>query len=184
MGRAYKAKRIFLALSIGVGFISAIGVFFIPQKVAEIFYHDASIWMIIVPKSAHLMYGIGFLFITVALLVIALLNLKKQSFILGAGLVLLSIIPFYLGSQGYIIFSHESISFSYPLSTDKYEYGWQDLKEINYFEPTGNERGQYVFTFHDQNELSLEDNLYFSDLIAPLFAKLDSINLKIERAAN
>ncbi|MDQ0272677.1 hypothetical protein [Cytobacillus purgationiresistens] len=180
MGR-YEARHIFLALSIGIGVLSALSIAFIPQIVGTIVHHDTGIWKVFVPKSAHYMYGIGFFLITIAMLIIALMNVKKLSIVLAVGLTLVSMIPFYIGAQAYVVFSHDKISFSQLLSGDKYEYSWDELDAVHYYEPIEDRRGRFEFTFHDDNHFSLEDNLYFSDIINPLVLKLDSINLAITR---
>ncbi|WP_433958341.1 hypothetical protein [Cytobacillus horneckiae] len=177
MTKNYEPRQVFLVLCIATAIFSLILLLFIPQIIADIVHHTSGVWQVFVPKGNFVVYAVGFFLIFLSLFILFILDIKKKSILLSILCILLSIIPFYIGSQSYIIFANDSISYSPIFSAEKKKYTWDELSAVTYFKAKEGEKSEYVFTFKDDNTITLEDNSYFGNIINPLQIKLKEIGI-------
>ncbi|MFE8697372.1 hypothetical protein ACFYKT_13600 [Cytobacillus sp. FJAT-53684] len=181
MTKNYEPRHIALAISIVIAILSLFLIIFIPQTVADIVHYSSGVWHVFVPKENLIVYGIGFFLLFLASLILFIFNMKKRGIYLSIACVLLSLIPFYMGSQSYLIFSNDSISLSPILSSKVTDYTWNDVKSVTFYEGEEGERSEYVFIFHDGHSITLEDNAYFQKIVTNLEIKLAEVNLRVDR---
>ncbi len=181
MDRRYEPRHICLAIGIIIAISSFILLIFIPQTVANSVHFSSGVWHIFVPKENFLGYGIGFFLLFLVPMILFIMDIKKISILVSIFILLLSFIPFYISSQSYIIFADDSITFSPILSSKVNHYSWTDVSEITYYKAKMGERSEYEFVFQDGNNLTLEENPYFSSIRNALNIKLKEIGLIIQR---
>lgn len=181
MSKNYEPRHIALAIAVAIALLSLILIVFIPQIVADLVHHSSGVWQVFVPKENMIVYGIGLFLLFLAAFILFLMNFKKRGILISIVCILLSAIPFYIGSQSYIIFSNDSIVHSPILSTSVKEYAWNDLESVIYYEAEKREQSEYVFTFLDGHSLTFEDKPYFLAIMHNLKLKLAEIHLHIER---
>lgn len=179
MVKNYETRHVFLGLAMSIAILSLLLLIFIPQTIADIAHYSPDMWHVFVPKENRIMYAIGFLFLFLAAMIPFFMNVKKISILISVACILLSFIPFFIGSQSYIIFADDGISYSPLLSTKVTQYSWNEVSVITYFEAEEGERSEYEFLFHDNHTISLEENLYFISINTRLLNKLEEISLNI-----
>ncbi|QED46128.1 hypothetical protein [Cytobacillus dafuensis] len=181
MEKYYRTKHIFLAIGICIAISSPFLLVFVPQTIADIIYYTEGIGQIFVPKENYVVYGVGFLFLFLAAMLLSLLDIKKVSIILSIACVCLSAIPFFIASQSYKSISEESLSYRALFSKREYSYSWDEIERVIHYKAEDGDFPEYEFLFKDGNHVMFKANRYFQEVIPLLYYKLEEINVRIER---
>lgn len=145
MRRDYGRRYTFMALAIAVLFLSPIFLLILPSMIVHTIYFSSDTWFIFVPGSTYLIYGLGFIFLFLAPLVLFLLDIRKRSVIICLFFLLLSGVTFSVASKSYIAFADQTITYRANGWSSTSVYSWDEVDKVYY----GKEDEQYEFVFHD-----------------------------------
>ncbi|MBS4178502.1 hypothetical protein [Lederbergia citrea] len=179
MERNYETRHIFMAIGICIALASPFLLIFLPNTIANIAHHTPGVWDVFVPRENYIVYGIGFLLLFIAAMLLFILDIRKVPIIISTVFVLLSVITFFIASQSYKSLSDDAISYSPLFSISDHIYSWEELDRVIYHQNKG--FPEYEFLFNDGNHMRLYRNAYFNEIQSLFYFKLKEINVNIER---
>lgn len=152
-------RHIFMALAIGILFISPVLVLLLPSFVVNSMYNLKGTWGAFVPGAAYIGYAAGFFVLFLGFLIIFLKDVSKSSILICIGCVGLMAAFFYLAVQPHVAFSDETISYRKELLGNKTVYSWEEVEKVTFYTVVDGEGfPEYEFIFQDGNVFNLKES--------------------------
>lgn len=178
---SYSNRHIFMALGVGLVFLSPVLLLLIPSFIANSIHHTSGSWHVLIPKEGYITYGVAFILLCLAPFIVFIYDMKKNSIIIALTLVFLSGVFFFLASFHFISIGSQSLLYREGFFEEEYLYSWDDIKKAEYAEvPRTDGFSTYNIFFEDGNAVSLKENGIVRNYRRAIYAKLNERNIAVE----
>lgn len=169
-------RHIFMASSFGILVISPLLLLLLPSFIANALYQVSNTWVVVVPATVYVLYGLGMLFLFIATFLLWILSVNKKSKWLAAICVLISFLLMADGSGRYVGVSTDGISFKRGVAEAGQHYAWSKIQQVVYREnPQGGGFPKFDFYFNDGDMVTLPENrnvrIFHNSIIKTLWSE-------------
>jgi hypothetical protein len=181
--KSYESRHIFMVIAIGILLLSPIFVLILPLFVANTLYFTPGNWYVMVSGTVYIVYSIGFLFIFLSAMILALLDSSKVSIFISIACLVLSGFSFMVASQDYTSLGDDSISYRGIFSKEENTYSWNEIERVVYNEvPRGVGVSDYEFYFKDGKKFVLAESGIVEGLRNNISIRLSFEDIEIENS--
>ncbi|WP_047986157.1 hypothetical protein [Ornithinibacillus californiensis] len=175
----YEKRHFFMAIGIGILFISPILLLLIPSFIVNSLYLEPGTWVVIAPSTSYWLYGIGCLLLSIACFIMYLFNVRKLPVFIGIILIIVGAFFLLIGTKPFIAVSDQGISIRESTSEINF-YAWNEIDHINYYDiPRSEGFDTYEFHFQDGNSIQLAENGLLSSYRLHFFNIFQEENLTL-----
>lgn len=160
MIKDYETRHIFMAIAIGVLFLSPIFLLLFPSLISNSIHFTPGTLFVFVPGVGYLYYFFALLFLFCAFFTLFLFDIQKKSILFCLLFLLLSSFTFVTASQSYIAFADHSVSFRKNLWNDNHIYAWEEVDQVLFAQ----ESYEYEFSFADGNTWRISETSKFREI--------------------
>ncbi|MEK3797395.1 hypothetical protein MHI18_03885 [Peribacillus sp. FSL H8-0477] len=173
-------RHIYLALSVGLLFISPILLFILPQTLINLFQESTDTWVTVATRVNYFVCGAGFLLLVMSLFLLFWFDRSNWSKTASFICVCVGLWLFYSASQTFQSFSTTGIVYKTVFSNDTHRYEWSDIQELTYSLETEKKTGAYVITFDDKNQIQVNENGYIKSIRRAILTQAKENNVEIK----